>query len=101
MPKRIYGSVYVHKSKTKHLPSSLYSKAYTSLRKNYPRYRFDVVKYNKITGAFSFIKTHNWKAKNPVVSQSICIRSSSNIKLITFKNKSKAPLYHRKELFMQ
>lgn len=94
--KRMGHDLYVHKSQEYTLPQDELNKAKSHLPKDHD---YAIVKHNKKTGDFSFIKSHDWdSADEPTVGHSIKVSSDGGVKHT--KQKSDPQIYHHKWQFV-
>ena len=95
MPKRIGSVVWVHKSSQDELPQDLLKRAKSKVTDP-----FDVIKYDKASGDFTFIRSKDFNtAPEPTVGDAVLVRKDGSTKVM--KQKSDPQIYHHKHLFVK
>lgn len=97
--KVIYGNRYLHKKYSNQLDRVKYNKALNAMRRDFPNHKFNIIKYNKFDGKFSFIDSPDFDtSKNPIVGDVVTVSRSGSTRLTS--EREHPQIYHLKYLFV-
>lgn len=101
--KKIYGSIYVHKSNVKSLDEFYQEQINNAIwflsSQGYPIDTYEVIKINTKKISITFIESEDWDiAREPVVGQAYRVDENGDVRII--KQKSNPQIYHHKWMFV-